>query len=251
MYLVRVLLNGILIAAEIGAAVGLAWAALHHPMIFAAATAGAAFLIGIGLEIARLRNELKFYFGTGTAIRGIFVPFVGVVEALFKGIVAGVAATFTFAGTDQGRLFWIAVAFGLTIYAGATVLRWLSIGLEARPERWGFFRLGPPLGLLFSALVTLMAAYGLIAPVSVGDIGWTIVWEMPRVPTIEQVSELLFRIKQAFDGFVVTILANAMPLPYARIVGVIISVNVLAGFVAAFYAALVASIVRWCERRLP
>jgi len=37
---------------------------------------------------------------------------------------------------------------------------------------------------------------------SVGDIGWTMVWEMPAKPSVEQVSELLFQLKQAFDDFV-------------------------------------------------
>ena len=250
MYVIRVLTNGVLIAAEIAAAAGLAWLALHHPMLFAGLTAGAAFAVGIGLEIARLRNELPFYFGKHARGHPLFVSMVGFFEALFKGLLAGLAAVFTFAGTDQGRLFYIAIAFGITIYLGAAILRWLAIGTGASPSRWGFFRLGPPLGLVFSALVAAMAAYQLIPAASVGQIGWSIVWDMPKVPKIEQVSELLFQIKQAFDGFVVTLLATQLPETTARVVAVVLSVNVLAGFVAAFYASLIAGIVRWVEEKV-
>jgi hypothetical protein len=244
----RVILNLLLIVFEIAACVALAWAGLHAPILFAAATGGLAFALGIGLEIARLKNEMPFYFGPGNALRGFFIPVVGLGEALFKGLLATVAALFTFSGTDKGRLFWVAIAFGLTVYAGAALLRVLAIKLDARPQRWGFFRLGPPLGLLFSALIAGLALYGLVPSPTVSDIGWTIVWEMPKVPTVEQTSELFFRLKQAFDDFVVTLLSGVMPTAWARTLGIVISVNVLAGFVAALYAAIIASVVRSLER---
>lgn len=245
----HVLLNLLLIVFEIAACVGLAWAGLHYPLLFAAATGLIAFALGLRLEILRLRNEMPFYFGPGNALRGLFVPVVGFGEAFFKGLLAGVAALFTFSGTDQGRLFWVAIAFGLVVYAGAGLLRFLAIKLDARPERWGFFRLAPPLGLMFSALIALLAVYGLVPAPTVGDIGWTIVWEMPKVPTVEQASELFFRLKQAFDDFVVTMLSAFVPPQWARVLGIVISVNVLAGFVAALYAALIAGMVRRIEPR--
>lgn len=243
----RVILNLILILFEIAACAAVAWAGLHHPVAFALATGLLAFVLGLRLEVLRLRNEMPFYFGPGNSLRGLFVPLVGFGEAFFKGLLAGVAALFTFSGTDQDRLFWVAIAFGLTIYAGAGLLRFLAIKLDARPERWGFFRLGPPLGLLFSAMIAFLALYGLVPSPTVGDIGWTIVWEMPKVPTVEQTSELFFRLKQAFDDFVVTLLSAYMPSHWARIIGIIVSVNVLAGFVASLYAAVIAGLVRRAE----
>ena len=243
----RVILNLFLILFEIAACAAIAWFGLAHAVLFAAATGLLAFVLGLRLEVLRLRNELPFYFGPGNALRGLFVPIVGFGEALFKGLLAAVAALFTFSGTDQSRLFWVAVAFGLTIYAGAALLRFLSIRLDARPERWGFFRLGPPLGLLFSAAIALLAAYGLVPSPTVGDIGWSIVWEMPKIPTLEQASELFFRLKQAFDDFVVTLLSAYLNPTWARALGIIISVNVLAGFVASLYAAVIAGIVRRLE----
>ncbi len=133
----RVLLNLSLILFEIAACAGIAWLGLAHPLLFAAVTGGLAFGLGLRLEILRLRNEMPFYFGPGNSLRGLFVPIVGFGEAVFKGLLAGVAALFTFSGTDQDRLFWVAIAFGLTIYAGTALLRYLAIKLDARPERWG------------------------------------------------------------------------------------------------------------------
>jgi hypothetical protein len=243
----RVILNLFLILFEIAACAAIAWFGLTDAVLFAVTTGLLAFALGLRLEVLRLRNELPFYFGPGNALRGLFVPIVGFGEALFKGLLAAVAALFTFSGTDQSRLFWVAVAFGLTIYAGAALLRFLAIRLDARPERWGFFRLGPPLGLLFSAAIALLAAYGLVPSPTVGDIGWTIVWEMPKIPTVEQASELFFRLKQAFDDFVVTLLSAYLPPTWSRTLGIIVSVNILAGFVASLYAALIAGIVRRIE----
>ncbi len=251
MQALRVLLNGFIMAAEIAAVAAVAWLGLRYPVAFAALTAALALIIGSRLEIMRLRNEWPFYFGTGRAGGGVLVPIVGLLEAIFKSLLAGVAALFTFSGTDQDRLLWVAIAFGVVVYAGSALLRMLTYKLDAMPTRWGFFRLGPPLGLMFSAGLAVMALYGLVPSPTVSDIGWSIVWEMPKTPNVEQVSELFFRLKQAFDDFVVTLLGTFMPASWARVLGIVLSVNVLAGFVAAIYAAIIAACVRKAEAHLP
>jgi hypothetical protein len=65
------------------------------------------------------------------------------------------------------------------------------------------------------------------------------------------VSELFFQLKQAFDDFIVTLLRAVMSEEWARVVGIVVSVNVLTGFVAAVYAAVIAACVRAAEERLP
>ena len=175
---------------------------------------------------------------------------VGAFEALFKGVLAGVAALFTFAGTNPDRLFWVAALFGVCVYAGAAVLRLLSIRAEALPMRWGYFRLAPPLGLLFSAGLALLAAAAILPPANVTDIGWKIIFDTPAQPSIAQVSELFFQLKQAFDEFIVKALSVLMDEQWARLVGIVVSVNVLSGFVSALYAAIVAAGVRNAEDAL-
>ena len=247
----RYLLNALIMAAEVAAVAAVAWLGYEHPLIFSGATALLAFGLGLALEAARLNNELPFYFENRKPgpIRAVLVPLVGGMEALMKAVLAGVAALFTFSGTNHDRLFWVAILFGLTVFAGAAVLRVLSIKLNAVPSRWGFFRLGAPLGLLFSAGLAVLAATSIIPSASLPDLGWKIMWDMPAHPTVDQVSELVFQIKQAFDEFVVTILATVVPPDWARAAGIFISVNVLAGFVAAVYAAVIASGVRAAEKR--
>ena len=135
-------------------------------------------------------------------------------------MLAGVAALFTFAGTEQPTgCYWVAILFGICVYLGASLLRLLSIRAEALPLRWGYFRLAPALGLLFSAGLALLSAAHLLPAVSVADIGWKIIFEMPTHPSIEQVSELLFQIKQAFDDFIVTVLSVALDAKLARLIG--------------------------------
>lgn len=251
MIVLRILLNGLIMAAEIAAVAGVAILGYLHPFLFAAVTAGLSFLLGLGLETRRLAFELPFYFEGPRAPRIVLVGIVGFVEAAMKGVLAGLAALFTFGGTDSNRLYWVAIVFALTVYAGSAALRGLSVTFRAQPWRWGYFRLAAPLGLLFSAGLGIAAAAGVLGTASVGDIGWKLVWELPQKPSVSQVSELFFQLKQAFDDFIVTLLATFMDRDWARLVGIVISVNVLTGFVASVYAALIAAIVRAAEEGLP
>jgi len=250
MVILRILVNALIMAAELAAVAGVAAFAYYHPFVFAGITAGVSFVLGLRLEVARLRYELPFYFGGIVTPSTILTGLVGFVEALFKGVIAGVAALFTFSGTDADRLVWVVIVFGVCIYAGATGLRLLSARGEALPLRWGYFRLAPALGLLFSAGIALLAAAAVLPAASVADIGWRIIFEIPARPSIEQVSELFFQIKQAFDDFIVTALSSVMDARWAQLAGIVVSVNVLSGFVSALYAALIAAGVRKSEDAL-
>ena len=250
MKILRILANGGIMAGELAAVGALAAFAFYYPFVFAGATAGISFLLGLRLEVARLRYELPFYFGGVFSPGRLVTAAVGFAEAAFKAIVAGVAALFTFAGTNTDRLFLIACAFAVCVYAGASLLRFLSIKGEALPMRWGYFRLAPLLGLLFSAIIAIIAAVGWLPQTTVTDIGWKIIFDTPARPSVEQVSELLFQIKQAFDQFIVTLLSQFVSIDTARIIAVVLSVNVLSGFVSALYAAIIADSVRRAERAL-
>jgi hypothetical protein len=251
MAIVRIFVNGLIMAGELAAVAGIAAFAYFHPMLFAAVTAAASFLLGLRLEVARLRYELPFYFGGLVRRSAILTGLVGFTEAMFKGVLAGVAALFTFSGTDQHRLLWVAIVFGVCTYAGASLLRLLSVKAEGLPLRWGYFRLAPLLGLMFSAALALVSVTAVLPSASVGQIGWKIIFDLAPHPSIEQVSELLFQIKQAFDDFIVTALSALLDTSLARLIAIVVSVNVLSGFVSALYAALIAAVVRRAEEQLP
>ena len=250
MALIKILLNGVVMAAEIAAVAAIAWLGWRYPFLFAGLTMVLALLFGLWLEHQRLKHELPFYFGKGGPTRFRFTYLVGGLEALLKSILAGIAALFTFSGTDPERLMWVAIVFGVTIYAGSATLRWLSLTFQATPSRWGYFRLSVPLGLLFSAGILALAQFGVFTAPSITDMGWKIIWELPPRPSVEQVSEVLFGLKQAFDDFVVRMLSGLMPETWARVAAVAISVNVLTGFVAALYSGTIASVVRATEKQL-
>lgn len=242
--LLRILFNGLIMAAEAGAVIAVAALGYHYPLGFAAATAAIALLLGLTLEYARLRNELPFYF-EGALGRGFLVAgSVAFMESLLKAALAGIVALVTFSGTDHQRLFWIAIIFGVAVYAGANLLRWLNIRFKARPLRWGYFRLAAPLGLLFSAGAALLPAPGMI------EVARRATFDLPAKPSLEQGSEFLFALKQTFDSVVVQLLGWVFDPQVARALGVLVSVNVLTGFVASLYAMVIADMVRRAEERL-
>ena len=246
--MLRILANLVIMSGEAAAVAAVAWAGYHFPFAFAGLTALLALVLGGRLEQARMLNELPFYFGVAGARRRVVVTLVAAGETVMKALLAGLAALLTFAGTDRPRLLLIAVLFGLITYAGTNVLRVLSLRLDARPERWGYFRLAAPLGLLFSLGISVLGEVGLVAPPSLGDLGSRLLFEMPARPTIAQASELLFSVKLYFDQVIVGLLGAVMGKGAASVVGLLLSVNVLTGFVVALYAVVVADGVRRLER---
>ena len=250
MILVRILVNAAILLVELGLIVAIAWLGWQAPLAFALATGLLGFALGLGLERARLRNELQFYLGRALkSPRTLFVGTVALGEATGKGLLAGMAAVLTFAGTDANRLWWVGVVFAACLFAGTSVLRWLSLTFGAIPARWGYFRLAPLLGLVFSAGLWLLAELQLVPRTALADLTRKVVFETPQVPSIAQASELLFQFKQFFDAVIVSLLAHVVPQQWAQAIGIVLSVNMLTGFVAAVYAVLIAETVRTLEGR--
>lgn len=245
MIVIRFIVNAAILAFELGLVAAAAWLGLHYPLAFAALTASLTLAFGLVLEHARLRNELGFYFGTGFSGNALFARFMSLIDAVVKALLAGLMALLTFSGTDQDRLIWVAVIFAICVFAGSSLLRRLSISLNAQPSRWGYFRLAAPLGLLFSFALSFLPAK------SFADIGMAIVFDLPAKPSISEASEVLFVLKQKFDAMIVLVLSGLMSPDTAQLAGTLVSVNVLSGFVIAIYAVLIAEAVRWLEDAAP
>jgi hypothetical protein len=250
MIVLRVIVNAVLMAAEIAAIAGLAWLGWQHPYAFAIATGLVAFGLGIHLDYERLKHEYPFYFESDRPkyLWGLRIVSLG--DSFVKGLIAALVALLTFAGNDDERRLIAAVVFAVAVYAGASILRRLSISFGAKPAHWGFFRLAVPMGLVFSGGIAVAAAMDYIKVATLTDIGRQLVFDMPAKPNIEQVSDLLFSLKQYIDSVIATLLANLMPTDWAQILSLIISVNVLTGFIVALYALIIAEAVRWAERRM-
>lgn len=248
MILVRILVNAVVLALELAMIAAVAWIGWKFPVWFAVATGLAALVLGISLEQARLANELNFYMLATTSRRPILVGTVAIMEAATKGLLAGVAALLTFSGTDAARLQLVAIVFALSLFAGTAILRSLRLRFGARPARWGYFRLAGPLGLLFSTAMWALVVAKLLPSPSLGDLTRKLVLDTPARPTIPQASELLFVFKQYFDEVVVSLLSIAVQREWAQVLGILVSVNMLTGFVVALYAVLIAEVVKRLEQ---
>jgi hypothetical protein len=238
-----VIINGLIMALELAAIAGVAWTGLHFPLAFAGVTAALALGLGINLEYARLQNEFPFYFDRLPGRATIFAALVGSLEAFVKALLAGVVGLLTFLGTDHERLWSVAVIFGVCLFCGVALVRWLTHRLQARPLRWGYFRLAAPLGILYSAGLSFLPSPGFT------ELAKRATFDMPAKPSLEQASEFLFLLKQTFDDIVERMLNWIFDPAIAKAIGAVVSVNMLSGFVLSIYAVLIAEAVRRMEDR--
>ena len=239
----RILINALAMALELGIAAGIAMLAYRLPLMFAALTGIVALVLGARLERARLLNELPFYFGVGTKRSSFMVTTVAVAEALVKAVIAGAVALITVSGTDQNRLYWVAILFGASVYIASAILRWIAIRLGAMPSRWGYFRMAAPFGLLFSVAMGGLTEAKILAPPTYTDLARRLVFDLPKKPNLAEASEMLFLLKQKVDELVLSFLNVFLSPKVAQVVGLLLSVNALAGFLIALYAALIAELV--------
>lgn len=256
MFIVRLVVNAAILGIELAAVVGVGWLGWRYPMLLAALAAGLALVMGLVLEQARLRNEIGFYFGRSANALSWAGASLALVEAGLKALLAGVVTLVTFSGTDSNRLLIVAVIFALCVFAGSSLLRRLSITFAMNPSRWGYFRLAPLLGLLYSGAIfaaeTVKWGGMTVLPMpSLADIARRLVLETPARPSLAQASELLFLLKQKFDDIVVSILSQFMRADLAHLAGILVSVNVLTGFAIGVFAVAIAEIVRRLEEAAP
>ena len=234
----RIIFNAILMALEVAAIVAVAWAGLHAPLLFAAGTAALALGLGVSLEIARLNNEMPFYFDRQPGKLRLFTALVGSTEAFVKALLAGVVALLTFLGTDTERLTSVAICFGICLFLG------VQNAFQARPLRWGYFRLAAPLGLLFSGGLSMLPSPGIT------EMAKRAAFDMPERPSLEQASEFLFLLKQSFDDIVERMLGLVFDPGVAQGLAALVSVNMLSGFVLALYAVAIAETIRALESKV-
>lgn len=245
MLIVRVIVNAVILAIELALVAGVAWVGWRYPLALAGAAAVLALLMGIVLERARIRNEIEFYFGRAADALSWAGASFALVEALLKALLAGVITLVTFSGTDGSRLQLVAIVFGVCVFAGSSLLRRLSMTFGASPSRWGFFRLAAPMGLLYSAAVSFLPHP------TTAELTRRLLLDTPARPSLAQASELLFVLKQKFDEIVVTMIGAFVPPDIAKVLGVLVSVNMLTGFAIGVFAVAIAEIVRRMEEAGP
>lgn len=241
MFIIHVLINLFIVAAELALAAAIGLLAATQPVTFAALTAGIAVVLGIRLELKRLAFEAPFYFEQSSGIGRFFRALFGGGHALFKGVVAGIVSLMTFSGTEQTRIQVVAGLFIVCALIGSTVLRRLTISFGARPAHWGFFRMAAPLGLLFSAAMSFFPA-----PSSL-DVARRVLLELPMKPSIAQAGEALFSLRLWIDDLLVRLVSGYAGPEWAKVIGILIGSNVLVGFILAIYAVILSEVVRALE----
>ncbi len=234
----RIILNAIIMALEVAAIGAVAWLGLHEQLLFAGLTFAVALGLGISLEVARLKNEMPFYFDRAPSRVALFAGIVGTLEALVKAVLAGVVGLLTFLGTDTERLTSVAIIFAIVLFIGCNVVHVLTRMLQARPLRWGYFRLAAPLGLMYSAGLTMLPSPGLT------ELAKRVTFDLPERPSLAEGSEFLFLLKQSFDDVVERILGVVFDPGVAQAIAAVVSVNMLSGFVLALYAVVIGEAVR-------
>ena len=241
MFIIHVLINLLIVAAELALAAAAGWLAASEPVVFAALTAVLAIALGIRLELKRLAFEAPFYFDHSTGIGRMLRALIGGGQAILRGVLAGLVSLMTFSGTEQTRLQVVAGLFVVCALIGSTLLRRLTISFGARPAHWGFFRMAAPLGLLFSAAMSFFPA-----PTTL-DVARRVLVELPARPSIAQAGEALFSLRLWIDDLIVRMVAVYTGGDWAKVVGIVIGSNVLVGFILAIYAVLLSELVRTLE----
>lgn len=246
--MLRVLVNILILAGELAAIAAVAAFAYQMPMLFAAVTALLVLLIGANLEYARLTHELPFYLGRPTSTgRKVLIWLVASATTLAKSLVAGLVALMTFSGTDIDRQLIIAVIFASVLFFGTSILRRLSLSFNVYPARWGYFRLGLPLGVAYAVGLWGAAVFGFVSTPTEGEIARRIFVETPPKPNIAEASELLFQLKQYIDSLLLKLLQTILPPEVAQMASIVVSANVLVGMVLAVYVVVIAEAVRRAE----
>ena len=253
----RILTNIAILVLELGLISATAWLAYIQPLAFAALTVGLILVVGAGLEWARLNHEFPFYVGNqqphansnlkSNSLRTVILLVMACSEVIIKALLAGGVALMTFSGSDANRLWLTAVLFGTVTFLGTSVLRRLSRSFDVRPTRWGYFRLAVPLGVAFSLGIQMLVYLDRIELKTLQEIATTIVFELPAHPSLPQVSEFLFNIKQTLDALIYEFLKQLITSEAASAVATLISLNILSGLVVAIYAVLIADVVRRLE----
>jgi len=240
----RILLNFVALVVEVTLIAAVAWLGAKHPNWFAAVTVLIALSAAVPLEFQRLAHEMPFYFGRKLAgIAAVGARVWATSEAVLKSAVAGLVALLTFSGTDPARLQWMAILFAVCVFIGTTMLLRISLTWGAKAVRWGYFRLGLPLGIAYSAGVYLLSEAHVIKQSTISGLAYTATFDLARNPTISQASEFLFQLSQATDALIGQILATVIPVDYVPLVQIVASTNVLPGFVLAVFATAIARIV--------
>ena len=243
----QVILNILGIVAEIIMIVSISCSLLVYPWWMAVVTTILIIFFCCILECSRQKHEDSFYFVDESRFRLFLLSLTGVTEGSARALAAGIAVLFTFSGNDKERTFVLACIFAFCLFLGTGLLRRGFYKYGMRPLRWSYFRLSFPLGLMFSSCVHIATELDFLAVASLKNLAGYFFLDLSPRPTIQQMSDLAFKIRHTIDALIADVSGNLLGQIYAPFVAILVSINILIGFVLAAYVAIILEVVLFFE----
>ena len=208
-------------------------AAIHFAQFFGLLTFIASLTVFGKLELDRNTHEIGFYTeaGLSKSVRRWFVLYAGV-EVVVRSAICSILAVLLFSGTEALRINLLAVVFVACVFLGFYLLRVLQRLSSIDVTRWGYVRLSVLLGIVFSVLSTCVPG------IEVGEIAWKTSKNLMMTLNFKEFAELLYGVVQKVDLFLGWLLQALLGRLIGSLVSLVISVNVLFGFVVFLYALL-------------
>jgi hypothetical protein len=208
-------------------------AGLYYPIFFATITFVSSMIVLGQIELDRNAHEVHFYTQEDlTPSVKRWLKAYTVVEVVGRSTIFAILSFLLFSGTDSLRITLVAISFLVCVLLGYYFLRWLQFVSSINVARWGYVRLSILLGVLFSTIS------GSIPGIGISEIAWSTYKTIMLSPSIDGVAELLFGLTYKVNEIVLRILQSLLGSFLGSIVSVLISTNVLFGFVVFLYSLL-------------
>jgi hypothetical protein len=206
---------------------------IQYPQIFGLVTFAASIILFGRLEFDRNSHDLNFYV-TGEVPISFrrWVKTYAVLEVVGRSVIISVLSILLFSGTDGGRIWLLAILFVIGVFVGHHFLGVSSRFTSVNVVRWGYARLSILVGIPFSIFS------GLVPGMSVSEVTWASLQAFVRTPDIDKVAEIIFGTLQAVNQFIQWLLQGLLGTFFGTIVSLMISVNVLFGFVIVLYSLI-------------
>lgn len=220
---------------------------VHFSIFFGVLTFCISLLVLGRAEFEKNVHELAFYVrGELPTLFKTWFRYYGWAEVFVKSIVLGIMSIFLFSGTDGIRILSLAFLVSLCTVFGYFVLRFVENHAHIDVTRWGYVRFSVVLGLIFSVLCSSVPGIGKFS------LSWQVVRSMGgREFSFEEISELMYSLTYEINGLISKMLHQILGDLLGGFLSVIISVNVIYGFVIVVYSLLLLRLVSPQSPRAP
>lgn len=208
------------------------------PRLFGIATFFASIIVFGRIEYEKNRHAIG-YFTIGdmpTSARRWLLSY-SFVEVIVRSAIFGILAVLLFSGTDNIRINILALLFTASILAGYYCLRFIQRFAYIDAVRWGYIKLSVVLGVIFSILSATVPG------MKITDIVLNTARGTLRQPSFDEFAELLYGLLSQLNSFI----TNTLQILFGDFLGwcfsLIISVNVIYGFVVLVYSLLLLRLI--------